>query len=139
MVYSPHEQVALMLWEPKSGLGCYKEQDGIMDIYEITGTNLKAWRKRLGFTQQEIAEKADISVAFLSFLENGRRKGSLLTYSRLAAALGVPLGDLVEESGQGAGRKGRGEGPFKKLSEAERDALYKLIRTIRKQHGTSKG
>jgi len=109
-----------------------------MDIYGIVGSNLRMWRKRLGFTQQEIAEKADISVAFLSFIENGRRKGSLETYSRLAHALGVPLGDLVEEAGHGSAHKVRGEGPLKKLSESERDALYKLIRTIRRQQGTGK-
>jgi transcriptional regulator with XRE-family HTH domain len=46
-------------------------------------------------TQPELAEKAGISVPYLSQLETGKRKGSLGAMNAIAKALGVTLDDLV--------------------------------------------
>lgn len=98
------------------------------DIYAVVGRNLQAMRKRCGLTQADVAEKAGISVAFLSFLETGRKKGSLVTYHRLAGALGVSLAFLVSEKGLKAGK--RGVPSIGIFSAAERQAVYKLARIV---------
>lgn len=54
-------------------------------------SRLKALRKWRGFTQSELAEKADVTQGFLSDLEARRRTASAETAARLAQALAVPL------------------------------------------------
>jgi transcriptional regulator with XRE-family HTH domain len=45
-------------------------------------------------TQEKLAERADISVSFLSMIERGERSAHVDTLAQIAAALGVPLEDL---------------------------------------------
>jgi transcriptional regulator with XRE-family HTH domain len=46
------------------------------------------------WTQEELAERAQISVSFLSMIERGERVAHLETLAALASALGVSLGEL---------------------------------------------
>lgn len=46
-------------------------------------------------TQEELAEKAGLSVVFISLLENGWRTASIDALLRIAKAMGVRLEDLV--------------------------------------------
>jgi DNA-binding XRE family transcriptional regulator len=66
-------------------------------VYAILdGVNpIKVWRDFRGLTQQELAEKAGISVPYLSQLENGKRKGSLRVLGKIAGVLKVDLEDIV--------------------------------------------
>jgi transcriptional regulator with XRE-family HTH domain len=52
---------------------------------------LRAWRRRRGWSQLELAGRADISQRHLSFLEIGRVSPSRDMVARLAAALDLPL------------------------------------------------
>jgi len=62
----------------------------------LDGENLvKVWREYRGLTLSALAEKADISQSYLSQIEGGARDGTVATYKKLAAALGVSLADLV--------------------------------------------
>src|SRR5712692_1766083 len=54
-------------------------------------TRLRWWRQRRGWSQLELAERADISQRHLSFLELGRASPSRDMVVRLATALDVPL------------------------------------------------
>jgi transcriptional regulator with XRE-family HTH domain len=44
----------------------------------------------------EVAKRAGITTAFVSYLENGTRKGSLDVYIKLAEALKAPVMDLFK-------------------------------------------
>ena len=48
-------------------------------------------------TQERLAERAEISVSFLSMIERGERAAHVETLSKLAEALGVPLSELFAE------------------------------------------
>lgn len=62
----------------------------------LDGENaIKVWREYRGLTQQEAAERAGISVPYLSQLESSKRKGSLDVLSALAKALNVALEMIV--------------------------------------------
>ena len=61
----------------------------------VLGENLRNYRKRLNFTQEKLAEKTDLSVVFISLVENGRRSISIDSMLRIAKALHVHLEDLV--------------------------------------------
>jgi DNA-binding XRE family transcriptional regulator len=66
-------------------------------VYAILdGENaIKVWREYRGLSQQETAEKAGISVPYLSQLETHKRKGSLAVLSAIAKTLKVSLEDIA--------------------------------------------
>jgi DNA-binding XRE family transcriptional regulator len=66
-------------------------------VYAILdGANpVKVWRNYRGLGQKELAEKAGISVPYLSQLETGKRKGSVEALNAIARALSLSLDDLV--------------------------------------------
>ena len=66
-------------------------------VYAILdGENaIKVWREFRGMSQQELAEKAGISVPYLSQLETSKRTGSLEVLSSVAKALNLSLENIV--------------------------------------------
>jgi len=61
------------------------------------GQQLAAVRKSRGMTQQELAEKLDISLVSIGYIETGKRWPRLNTLHRIADALGVKLGDIFRD------------------------------------------
>ena len=55
-------------------------------IYEIIAGNIRKERRRLGMTQAELAERADISLDTIKSVENGRRAMSLDTVHALESS-----------------------------------------------------
>jgi transcriptional regulator with XRE-family HTH domain len=53
------------------------------------------------WTQEELAQRAHISVSFLSMIERGERIPHVETLAELAAALGVTLSELFSGTDQG--------------------------------------
>ena len=64
--------------------------------FDNIGVKVRALRKERGLTQEKLAEMAEISINYLSKIENNRIKnvGVLITF-RLAKALGVTSGYLM--------------------------------------------
>jgi len=60
-----------------------------------TGMRLAACRRLMGLRQDEAAAAAEISRAYLSMLENDRRRLTLHVADRLADVLGVTVYDLL--------------------------------------------
>lgn len=63
--------------------------------YAAFGEALRTHRKRQHLTQEEVAEKADISASFLGHLERGTRVASIDTLLSLCNALAVTPNDLL--------------------------------------------
>jgi transcriptional regulator with XRE-family HTH domain len=57
---------------------------------------LKALRESRALTQEALARKAGMSRAYLARLEMGRHDPPLSRLRKLARALGVPVGELLE-------------------------------------------
>lgn len=73
-----------------------------MDVVSKVGSKIRQLRaSKYGprLTQEELSEKAEISVSFLSMIERGERAPHLETLSRIADALEVPLEELFNFSG----------------------------------------
>jgi len=68
-----------------------------MDMRRLVGDNAARIRKQRGLTQEEVAERSQLSQQYLSGIERGQRNPSLLSMERLAAALEVDLTNLVEK------------------------------------------
>ena len=59
------------------------------------GNAIKLCRQQKKWSQTELAEKAEISVSFLSLLERSKRDPNLSTLQGVAKALGIPLSVLM--------------------------------------------
>lgn len=59
------------------------------DHVDILISNIKAYRKELGLSQQDLADKADVSLSFITDIENSRRLPSLKSLFQIASALNV--------------------------------------------------
>ena len=56
---------------------------------------LQAWRLHKGLTQKELAKRSGLTQAQVSTLENQTHIPTLKTLNKLAAAFGVPTGELL--------------------------------------------
>lgn len=66
--------------------------------YTDAGKRIKVLRIQKGYSQEDLASKADLSIPYLSNIENARSKASLPTFLKLANALDVTLNDLFYNS-----------------------------------------
>lgn len=57
------------------------------NIYGLIADNIRQERKRLGITQGQMAEKADLSIDTIKSVESGRRAMTLDTYLKIVQAL----------------------------------------------------
>jgi transcriptional regulator with XRE-family HTH domain len=60
------------------------------------GSNLKAARKRVGLTQEQLAERSGVHATEVSRIEADKRDPQVSTVERLAKAVGVRPGELLE-------------------------------------------
>lgn len=73
--------------------------------YHRMGKRIYELRKRRGYTQEALAEAADLSASYLSHIERATKKASLGALVRLAAVLETSVDWLLngtETSGQNA-------------------------------------
>ena len=68
-----------------------------MDYYTI-GQRIRKIRKAHGLSQEELAEKVDISTTHMSHIETGNTKLSLQVLVNVAAALEVRTDDLLKDN-----------------------------------------
>jgi len=67
------------------------------DVRELLGKRINFFRKQRQLSQAALAEKADISVTFLSKIERGIKYPTSETISGIANGLGVELCDLFRQ------------------------------------------
>ena len=60
------------------------------------GLAVRRAREEKGFTQEKLAERADLDPTYISGIERGVRNASLLSLVRVAKGLGVPLSELCQ-------------------------------------------
>jgi transcriptional regulator with XRE-family HTH domain len=69
---------------------------GIQKHRRLLGEAIRAARKEAGFSQEKLAEKADLSTVFISRIERGVESPSVDNLVKIARALGVGVRDLVD-------------------------------------------
>lgn len=67
--------------------------------YRLLGEKIKKERLNRGLTQEELAEKANLSVSFMGQIERGERKLSVDTLVKIGNSLGISF-DYLLQSGQ---------------------------------------
>jgi len=81
------------------------------NIQQRFGTAVKVWRKLLGISQEELAERSDLHRTYISDVERGARNLSLKSMEKLAEALHVSIFDFFH-SPELTGGVG-GAGPYR--------------------------
>ncbi len=56
---------------------------------------VKVWREKRGWSQRELATRADVGPSYLAEIETGQKPGSAEAMLKLARALDVPMEDIV--------------------------------------------
>jgi len=108
-----------------------RDEELIRDI----GRRIATLRQQRGYTQERLAERIGIEPVTLSRLETGHRAVSITSASRMADALGVGLGDLLDvqrplpesEQPPEAAELVR---EFTGLSAPRRDLVLRLVREL---------
>lgn len=60
-----------------------------MDIKKIFGQNLKKYRKALGYTQMQLAEKINVDQKHISFIESGNSFPSPALIAKISETLNI--------------------------------------------------
>lgn len=68
--------------------------------YQRIGQRIHVIRKAQKLTQAELAERANLSVPYISHIENGIKQASLQTVVNIAEALGCTVDKLLYDSRQ---------------------------------------
>ena len=68
-----------------------------MDIIKVFGSNVKAYRQRIGLSQEAFAEKCGMHRTYISAIECYRRSISLENIQRIADVLGIETYKLFLE------------------------------------------
>jgi transcriptional regulator with XRE-family HTH domain len=58
------------------------------------GENVRQKREELDWTQEQLAEKADLDQTFISGIERGTRNPTIITITKLSKALSVSVSEL---------------------------------------------
>jgi transcriptional regulator with XRE-family HTH domain len=61
------------------------------------GEAIRKYRNKAGFTQEKLAERADMHHNFIGEVERGNMECSLTSMMKIAKALGVRVRDLVRD------------------------------------------
>lgn len=67
-----------------------------MDIHEVLARNVRVFREMRGWSQEELAERAEVHRTYVSQVERGLRNPTILIVARLARALKVSAADLLK-------------------------------------------
>ncbi len=67
-----------------------------MDIRRQVGRNVKKFRIRKGWSQEDLAFEADFHRTYISGIERGVRNPTAVVIARLAEVLGVRPGRLLD-------------------------------------------
>ena len=66
------------------------------DITVALGKKIRSLRQAHGWTQENLAEYADLHVSYIVLLEKGSNRATIETLDKLAKAFGISISDLVQ-------------------------------------------
>jgi DNA-binding XRE family transcriptional regulator len=87
------------------GTGNMTEEGGDGDYLSAVGLRVRLFRMARALSQDELARLASVSRVTLGAIERGDHASGLLTYRKLARALGRDIGEVVAEGEVLPGRR----------------------------------
>ena len=101
----------------------------MLDYKEI-GERIRSYRKKNGYTQEQLAFTISTSTAYISYIERAIKKPSLQKLAQIAEVFGIPIDSLIS-AGQ-AETKVFHEGPpgLDRYSSLEKKRLLKNLNEL---------
>lgn len=96
---------------------------------EVVGKRISALRKSYGYTQEKLAEMADISIQFLVQIEHGQKTMKVGTLRKLSAALSVSSDYIINGAEEYSGNA-EINSILSGLSDDNRRQAVKLLRVF---------
>jgi DNA-binding XRE family transcriptional regulator len=84
-----------MIVEGRRFLAARRRREAAAQGVETLGQRIRAAREAHGLTQAELAARAHVAQAYLSYLEQDQREPSLSIAARIARELEIPLDELA--------------------------------------------
>lgn len=81
-----------MDWRCRS---CFPYAMSRSKIYQVVGENIHIMRRRAHLSQEQLAEKADLTTNYIGQVERAEKKVTLETLEIIAKVLGVRVRDLM--------------------------------------------
>lgn len=72
----------------------------IEDLLQVLAKNVVKYRKQLGFTQEDLAYKANMDRTYIGYIENAKQNISIEKLCAIAKALKVDVSDLLKRETQ---------------------------------------
>lgn len=91
------------------------------DITVALGKRIRSLRQSRGWTQEQLAEYADLHVSYIVLLEKGANRATIETLDKLSKAFGLSIADLVQPLGEM-----RDDSMQSQLREALEDFVQKI-------------
>ena len=91
------------------------------DITIALGKRIRSLRQSKGWTQEQLAEYADLHVSYIVLLEKGANRATIETLDTLSKAFGLSIADLVQPHGEM-----RDDSMQSQLREALEDFVQKI-------------
>lgn len=101
------------------------------DIKVLFGRRIKELRKNRGLSQEELAERADMSSKYISRIEMGQSFPSIETLAKLANALNVELKDFFEFAHKTPSQKELKEILNSLLKETDEEKVRLIVKVAR--------
>ena len=100
--------------------------------YNIIGERLKEARTDRGLTLEKLAEKLDVSIAFLSRIERGSSHISLKRLSQICDILGISEGSILNGSSNNSSTylSSEFDDILKSTSSDKQKLIYKIAKVI---------
>jgi transcriptional regulator with XRE-family HTH domain len=106
-------------------------------LSEALGAKIRLERRRAGITVRGLAERIGVSASLISQIERGRARPSVATLWSIATELGLPVGDLFDDTGAAAASEG-GPGSVNPIQESEARKKITLAGGVRWERLTSR-
>lgn len=108
--------------------------------YVTAGLALRRLRRERGLTLEDLAERAEISVSYLSHIERGTRQAPLNMLERLSEILGMNLYEVLSSSPSVATAKetpstydAKIKNLLKTMTEKEKKSLHGLLKQMHRK------
>ncbi|WP_419781227.1 helix-turn-helix domain-containing protein [Maridesulfovibrio sp.] len=101
---------------------------------EIVGKNIRKLRKDLGLSQQQMAEKAEISYKYLGEIERGAVNLSVEILMKISNALQIAPEKLLVSEGQGNSTLLEAQAVLAELSPQQLEIALDMVKVLRKHN-----
>jgi len=103
--------------------------------YSIIGQRIKKARKEKELTQEQLAEKIDVSIAFLSRIERGSSQINLKRLSQICEILGTTEGEILNGVSNNSSKYLNNEFAtlLKECSSDKQKLIYDIAKVIAEQ------